>query len=260
MNFQDKLDKAVFANNSLVCIGLDPDFTKSKKGQSQFEFNKTIIDQTASLVCAFKPQIAFYAAAGLKGLEDLKKTIEYIHEKYSQIPVILDAKRGDVGHTSLMYVQEVFDVFGADAVTVNPYCGFDSIEPFFKRSDRGVFVICRTSNPSAGDFQDLMVGNESLYVKVAKQIISWNGKYPNVFLEIGATWPSEVGVLRKLTENIPFLVAGIGAQGGDLQNTLKNGLRKDGTGLIISSSRGIIYAQNPKLAAQKLKDEVNKYR
>lgn len=260
MNFQEKLDKAIFKNNSLVCVGLDPDPTKLKKGQSQFEFNKNIIDQTADLVCSFKPQFAFYAAANLNGLKDLKKTIDYIHKNYSQIPVILDAKRGDIGHTSQMYAQEVFDVFGADAVTVNPYCGFDSLEPFFKRSERGIYVICRTSNPSAGDFQDLMIGNEPLYVKVAKQIISWNGNYPNVSLEIGATWPDEIGVLRKLTKKIPFLIAGIGVQGGDLQNTLKNGLRKDGRGLIISSSRGIIYAQDPKLAAQKLKDEINKYR
>ena len=241
-------------------MGLDPDPSKLKKGQSQFEFNKKIIDQTANLVCAFKPQIAFYAAAGLKGLEDLKKTITYIHENYQNVPVILDAKRGDVGHTSEMYVKEVFDFYAADAATLNPYCGFDSLEPFFKKSDRGIFVICRTSNSSAGDFQDLMIGNESLYVKVAKQIRSWSEKYPNVFLEIGATWPDEIGVLRKLTKNMLFLIAGIGAQGGNLQNTLKNGLRKDGRGLIISASRSIIYAQDSKLAAQKLKDEINKYR
>jgi len=260
VNFQDKLDKAVSKNSSLLCVGLDPDPSKLKKGQSQFEFNKNIIDQTADLVCAFKPQVAFYAAAGLKGLGDLIKTIDYIHKHNSQIPVLLDAKRADVGHTSEMYAQEVFDVFSADAATVHPYYGLDSLEPFFKRSDRGIFVICRTSNSSAGDFQDLMIGNESLYVKVAKQIRSWSEKYPNVFLEIGATWPDEIGVLRKLTKNMLFLIAGIGAQGGNLQNTLKNGLRKDGRGLIISASRSIIYAQDSKLAAQKLKDEINKYR
>lgn len=260
MNFQDKLDKAISKNNSLVCVGLDPDPTKLKKGQSQFEFNKAIINQTADLVCCFKPQIAFYAAAGLKGLKDLKNTIDYIHKNYSKIPVILDAKRGDVGHTSEMYAQEVFDIFGADASTINPYCGFDSLEPFFKRLDRGVFVICRTSNPGAADFQSLEINDVPLYVKVAHKIVEWNKKYPNTFLEIGATWPGEIGVLRKLTKNMPFLIAGIGVQGGDLELTLKNGLRKDGKGLIISSSRAIIYAQNPKHAVQKLKDEINKYR
>ena len=260
MNFQDKLDKVITTNKSLLCVGLDPDPIKLKKGQSQFEFNKTIIDQTADLVCAFKPQIAFYAAAGLKGLGDLIKTIDYIHKHYQHIPVILDAKRADVGHTSEMYAKEVFDIYGADAITVNPYCGFDSLEPFFKRIDRGVFVICRTSNPGSADFQSLKTDNEALYVKVARKIIEWNKKYPNVFLEIGATWPDEIRVLRKLAGNMPFLIAGIGAQGGDLQNTLKNGLRKNGRGLIISASRSIIYAQDPQKEAKKIKDEINKYR
>lgn len=260
MNFQDKLDNAVSKNNSLVCVGLDPDFSKLKKGQSQFEFNKNIIDQTADLVCAFKPNIAFYGANGPQGLQDLKKTIDYIHKNYSQIPVILDAKRGDVGHTSEMYAREVFDAFGADAVTVNPYCGFDSLEPFFRRQDKGVIAICRTSNPGAADFQSLKIGDEALYIRVAHKIIEWNEKYPNVFLEIGATWPEEIGILRTLTENMPFLVAGIGAQEGNLELTLKNGLRKDGKGLIISASRSIIYAQDPNLAAQQLKDEINKHR
>ncbi len=260
MNFAAKLQHAITQNNSLLCVGLDPDYENLKGAKSQFEFNKRIIDQTAEFVCCFKPQIAFYSAAGNKGLEDLKKTIDYIHKKYSAIPVLLDAKRGDVGHTSEMYAKEVFNVFNADAVTVNPYCGFDSLEPFFKRTDRGVFVICRTSNPGATDFQDLKVGKEPLYVKVTQKIVDWNKKYPNVFLEIGATWPGESGELRTLASEMPFLIAGVGAQGGNLEGTLKNGLTKRGQGLIISSSRGIIYAQDPKSAAKKLRDEINKYR
>ena len=260
MNFQDKLDKAVFANNSLVCVGLDPDFSKLKKGQSQFEFNKTIIDQTAGLVCAFKPQIAFYAAAGLKGLKDLKKTITYIHENYQNVPVILDAKRGDVGHTSEMYAKEVFDVYGSDAVTVSPYCGFDSIEPFFKRRDKGVIVLCRTSNPSAADLQDLKVDGKPLFIKVARKVVDWDKKYKNLLMVVGATYPNEMKKIREIASKMTFLVPGVGSQSGNLQNTLKNGLRKNGTGLIISSSRGIIYAQDPKLAAQELKDEINKHR
>ena len=260
MNFQDKLDKAISKNNSLLCVGLDPDPSKLKKGQSQFEFNKNIIDQTAGLVCAFKPQIAFYAAAGLKVLEDLEKTIKYIHENYQTVPVILDAKRGDVGHTSEMYAKEVFDVYGADAVTVNPYCGFDSLEPFFNRRDKGVIVLCRTSNPSAVDFQDLRFDGEPLFIKVAKKVVDWDKKYKNLLLVVGATYTDEMKKIREITPMMTFFVPGVGSQGGNLQNTLRSGLRSDGRGLIISSSRGIIYAQNPRKAAQKLKDETNKYR
>ena len=260
MNFQDKLDKAVSKNNSLLCVGLDPDFTKLKKGQSQFEFNKKIIDQTANLVCAFKPQIAFYAAAGLKGLEDLKKTITYIHENYQNVPVLLDAKRGDVGSTSEMYVKEVFAFLKADAVTINPYLGEDSLEPFLKRRDKGIVVLCRTSNPSATDFQDLKVDGELLFIKVARKVVDWDKKYKNLLIVVGATYPNEMKMIREIASKMTFLVPGVGSQSGDLENTLKNGLRKDGRGLIISSSRDIIYAQDPKLAAQKLKDEINEYR
>ncbi len=260
MNFQEKLDKAIAKNNSLLCVGLDPDPQNLKGAKNQFEFNKKIIDQTTKFVCCFKPQYAFYAAAGVKGFEDLIKTIKYIHQNYPSVPVILDAKRGDVGHTSEMYAEEVFDVFEADAVTANPYCGFDAIEPFAKNKDKGIFVICKTSNPSAADFMDLEVDGEKLYVKVAKKIAAWNKKYPNVLLEIGATWPQEIKDVRQVAPDMLFLIAGIGTQGGDLEGTLKNGLRADKKGLIISSSRGIIYDQDPKLAAQKLEDEINKYR
>lgn len=260
MDFKTKLSKIVKNNNSLLCVGLDPDPEKLQRGKSQFDFNKIIINSTASYVCCYKPQIAFYAAAGESGLVSLKQTVDYIHKNYPDIPVLLDAKRGDVGHTSEMYAKETFDEIKADAVTVTPYCGFDSLEPFFKREDKGIFVICRTSNPGASDFQDLKIGENPLYVEVAKKIVSWNEKYPNVFLEIGATWPQEIGVLRKLAPGMPFLIAGIGAQGGDLKSTLENGLTTDGHGLIISSSRGIIYAHDPKHAAQNLRDEINKYR
>jgi len=260
VNFAEKLILAQKRNNSLLCAGLDPDPQKLKKGQSQFDFNKKIIDQTAEFVSCFKPQIAFYAAAGEEGLKSLRGTINYIHKNYPDIPVLLDAKRSDVPNTSQMYAKEVFDEIRADALTVTPYCGFDSLEPFFKRKEKGVFVICRTSNPGASDFQDLKVGKNPLYVEVAKKIISWSKKYPNVYLEIGATWPGEIGILRKLAPNMLFLIAGVGAQGGDLKATLKNGLAKNGDGLIISSSRGIIYAENPQKTAKDLKDEINSYR
>lgn len=260
MDFLAKLESATNKNNSLLCIGLDPDPKNLLGSKDQFEFNKKIIDKTADLVCTFKPQIAFYSAFGLKGIEDLKKTIDYIHNNCPTIPVILDAKRGDVGHTAEMYTKEVFDFFQADATTVNPYCGFDSVEPFFKRENKGVFIICKTSNPSAADFQDINASGQALYVHIARQVTEWNKRFPNAYIEIGATWPKEIGVLREIAKEIPFLIAGIGAQGGDLGQTLKNGLRKDKQGLIISSSRGIIYAQNPRSAALKLRDEINKYR
>ncbi len=260
MDFTSKLKKAIAKNNSLLCVGLDPDPQNLNGAKSQFEFNKKIIDRTASYVCCYKPQIAFYAAAGLDGLQNLQKTIDYLHTNYSDIPVLLDAKRGDVGHTSQMYAKEVFDVFKADAATVIPYCGFDSLEPFFNYQDRGVFVICRTSNPGAADFQDLKVGATPFYLKIAEKIVEWSKKYQNIQLEIGATWPGEIGKIRKISPELIFLVAGIGAQGGDLEGTLSNGLTKDKKGLIISSSRGIIYAQDPRKAAQNLKDEINKYR
>lgn len=260
MNFQDKLDKAISKNNSLVCVGLDPDPTKLKKGQNQFEFNKTIIDQTADLICCFKPQIAFYSATGVEGLDHLWKTIEYIHQKYQNVPVLLDAKRGDIGHTSEMYVREVFGFLNADAVTVNPYLGEDSLEPFLKRRDKGIVVLCRTSNPSAVDFQNLKVDDELLYIKVARKVVDWDKKYRNLLMVVGATFPNEMRKIRKIAPYITFLVPGVGTQNGDLGNTLKNGLRKDGKGLIISASRSIIFSKNPRKEAQKLKNEINKYR
>lgn len=267
MKFQNKLRKAISQNNSLLCVGLDPDPGKVK---DLFKFNQRIIDQTADLVCAYKPNSAFYSAVGTSGIEDLKETIDYIHKQYPQIPVILDAKRGDVGHASEMYAQEVFDYFGADAATVNPYLGEDGLEAFFKRSDKGIIVLCKTSNPSADDFQNLKADGEPFYLKITRKTIVWNKKYKNILMVIGATYPKELGKIRKLTADMTFLIPGVAAQGGDLQATLKNGLinppssssssRGSKRGLIISASRSIIYDQNPRLAAQKLKDEINKYR
>lgn len=260
MKFQDNLEKAVTRNNSLLCVGLDSDIEKLKQGETLSQFNKWIVDQTADLVCAYKPNIAFYAAAGIKGLGDLKRTVDYIHKNYPHISVILDAKRGDVGNTSEMLVKEVFDVFEADAVTVNPYLGEDALEPFFKRKDKGIIILCRTSNPSSKDLQDLKIDGEPLYVKVAKIITIWDKKYKNLLMVVGATYPSELKNIRQIAPDMTFLVPGIGAQSGELKSTLLNGLRKDGKGLIITSSRVIIYDQNPRTAAQKLRNEINKYR
>lgn len=257
MDFAAKLQKAILQNNSLLCIGLDPDPAKNK---DQFNFNKKIIDQTASLVCSYKPQFAFYGAEGTKGIENLKKTIDYIHKKYPRVPVLLDAKLGDVPHTSEMYAAEVFDFLQADGVTVNPYLGEDSLQPFLKRQDKGIAVLCRTTNPSAKDFQDLVIDGEPLYLKVARKVVAWNKKYKNLLMVVGATYPNEIKKIRHIAPEMTFLVPGVGKQGGALKETLKNGLKNNGLGLIISSSRSIIYARNPIKAAQELRDEINKYR
>lgn len=244
--FLDKLtDK--WNENKFVCIGLD---------QGNFEFDKSIIDQTHDLVSAYKPNAAFYESSGARGLEDLKKTIEYIHQNYPDIPVILDAKRGDIGNTNEEYARAIFDELGADAVTIHPYLGKKSLEPFLKRTDKGIFVLVRTSNPGAGEFQDLTVENKPLYQVVAEHITrDWNAN-GNLAVVVGATYPEELKEVRKIVGDMPILVPGIGAQGGDLEGTIKNGLNSKNMGLIISSSRGIILAPDPREAALKLHQDI----
>lgn len=272
MDFLEKLKKKITENNSLLCIGLDTDVEKIpaqlKNGaEPAFAFNKAIIDATVDLVCCFKANIAFYASQGPSGTESLINTIKYVHEQYPETPVILDAKRADTGNTSEQYAKEVFDVIGADAVTVNPYLGFDAIEPFLKRKEKGVIVLCKTSNPGAMDFQDLNIGGEPLYVRVAQKVATWHQTYGNCLLVFGATWPEELRKVRDYAPNMFFLVPGIGPQGGDLQKTLENGLSSDKSGLIIHSARAIIYASSEKDFAQrayeqavKLKNSINKYK
>jgi len=272
MDFLEKLKKAIEKNNSLLSIGLDPDLTKIPPHLQQtkdwiFEFNKGIIDTTHDLVCTYKPNIAFYSSLGVYGTQSLHKTIEYIHSEYIDIPVILDAKRGDIGNTAEKYAEEVFDVFEADAVTVSPYLGLDSLEPFLKRKEKGIIILCKTSNKSTIDFQDLEVDGNPLYIHVAEKVVEWNKTYQNCLLVTGALWPEQLKKIREIASDMFFLVPGIGTQGGDLENTLKNGLTKDKSGLIISSSRGILYASDGKdfaekarEEAQKLKDSINQYR
>lgn len=265
MNFKQKLENIVKKNNSLLCVGLDPDLEKIpkvflKKRNHIFEFNKTIVNETASLVCCYKLNIAYYASQGMKGLMSLLKTITYIHKEYADIPVILDAKRADVGHTSEQYAKEVFDVVKCDGVTVNPYFGFDSIEPFLKYKNKGIIVLCKTSNPGSAEFQNLKINKKPLYIKVAERIIAWNGKYGNCLLVVGATYPQELKEIRAIAKDMFFLIPGIGTQGGDLGKTLAYGLDRRKSGLIISSSRGIIFSENPRQEAKKLRDEINKYR
>lgn len=272
MNFFEKLTKTVEKNDSLFCVGLDTDITKIPQHLLQdddpiFRFNKEIIDATHDLVCAYKPNIAYYEAEGVKGIESLKKTVVYLQRTYADIPIICDAKRGDIGSTAEKYAENLFHYFNFDAATANPYMGFDALKPFLQYEDKGVIILVRTSNPGASDFQDLLVGNEPFYMKVAKQIVAWNQEYGNCLMVVGATWPKQLGEIRQFAPDMVFLVPGIGSQGGDLEKTVKIGLRKDKTGLIINSSRGILYvsqgedfAEQAREEAQKIRDEINIYR
>lgn len=303
MGFLEKLEKIVDKNDSLVCVGLDSDITKIPKPSEsegrqvlddrnigQFLFNKNIIDGTFDLVCSYKLNIAFYQAIGLSGLKSLKLTIDYLKKNYPEIPVIIDAKIGDIGNTNKKYGQFIFDYLKADAVTVNPYLGEEAIGPFLERKDKGIIILCRTSNPGAKEFQNLPVmvhqahhdkktsfqdhhnydshfvtpsltksDKIPLYQYVAYQVAyKWN-KNKNCLLVVGATFPQELAEVRKIVgEDIWFLVPGIGAQGGDLKAVLKAGLNKKGGGLIINSSRYIIFAKNPREQVVKLRNEINK--
>lgn len=272
MTFLNKLNSIIYKNNSLICIGLDTDINKIPKHflsdkDPVFSFNKVIIDKTHDLVCAYKPNIAFYEERGIKGFSSLKKTIDYINKKYPAIPTICDAKRADIGSTSKKYAKSVFDYFKFDSITVNPYLGEDSLMPFLEYKEKGIIILLRTSNPGSKDFQGLKVEGEKLYKKVAKQIIIWHKKYKNCLMVIGATYPLEIKEIRKMTDDIFFLVPGIGTQGGDMKKTVKYGLNSKNTGLIINISRAIMYADNSKDFADKIrlktteyKNLVNKYR
>lgn len=265
--FIERLTSSWERSNSLVCVGLDPEIERlpadiAMQPSPIFQFNKAIIDATADLVCAYKPQFAHYAA--YEAEDQLERTIEYIHRSYPGIPVILDSKRGDVGNTAVRYAIEAFERYGADAVTVNPYLGGDSLEPFLQYEDKGVIILCRTSNPGGRDLQDLDVGGRKLYQVVADMTARrWNAR-GNCLLVVGATQPRELAEVREIVGKMPFLVPGVGAQGGDVAAAVTNGQTPDGTGLIISSSRGILYAGSDenfstaaRAAAQALRDQIN---
>lgn len=267
MNFIDKLQKITLKNNSLVCVGLDPDPKLMPDKIGVADFNKAIIEATSDLVCAYKPNFAFYEALGDEGMQALKQTVKAIP---SGIPIIADAKRGDIGNTSKAYARALFEVYGFDAATINPYLGSDAVEPFIQFSDKGIFILCRTSNAGAADFQSLQCisskGTRPLFEIVADKAQEWN-KTGNVGLVVGATYPDELKIIRRKLPNMPFLIPGIGTQGGDVAATVKNGTSPQGDKAIINSSRQILYAsKGPDFAAAarkatlSLRDEINKYR
>ncbi len=270
MSFIKILSSAWKKQNSLVCVGLDPDVTRipihlRDRATPLFDFNRAIVDATADLVCAYKPQIAYYAAC--RAERELELTIDFIHQNHPGIPVILDAKRGDIGSTAEQYVTEAFERYQADAVTVNPYMGSDTLKPFLARGDKGIVVLCRTSNPGAVDFQDLVCNGEKLYQIVARKAAGeWNAN-GNVLLVVGATFPDELKQIRSIVGDMPLLVPGIGAQGGDIQAAVMSGRDSQNQGMVINSSRAIIhagkdrhFAQAAREAALVLKEIINRYR
>lgn len=262
MKFTDKLLNASRKNISWLCIGLDPDPGLMPR-MDILQFNKAIIEATCDLVCAYKPNLAFYEALGTKGFAILDKTIKHIP---GGIPVIGDAKRGDIGNTAKAYANALFSVLGFDAATVNPYLGFDSIEPFISYEDKGTLVLCRTSNRGALDFQSLSINGSPLYEIVAQKAREWNTR-GNIGLVVGATYPEELRMVRSICPEMPLLIPGIGAQGGDLASAVAGGVDARGENAIINVSRQILYAsggqdfaQAARTAAEKIRNRINDYR
>ena len=245
MNFIAKLSAAWARNDSLLCVGLDPDLARfpaqlRERPDAIVTFCKAIIDATADLACAFKPQIAYFAALGAE--PQLEEICNYLRQHYPHIPLLLDAKRGDIGATAHQYAREAYDRYGADAVTLSPYMGFDSVEPYLAWGDRGQIVLCRTSNAGGSDLQFLHVDGKPLYQHVAAMVANkWN-KNGQCALVVGATFPEELAQVRAIVGDMPLLIPGIGAQGGDIEATVKSGKTGNGAGMMISSSRAILYA------------------
>jgi len=276
MPFVERLQQSWQRSNSLLCVGLDPEpgrIPAPLQGHADavFEFCRAIVDATADLVCCFKPQIAHFAAQGAE--DALQRLIAHIHRQHPGVLVILDAKRGDIGSTAQHYATEAFERYAADAVTLNPYLGKDSLQPFLARADKGAIILCHTSNPGAADLQELAVADETggskpLYVHIAERIaLDWNANR-NCALVIGATYPQQLAQVRRAVgDEMPLLVPGVGAQGGDVAAVVHNGKNSSGTGLIVSTSRAVLYAaaderfaESARAAAAALRDQINDYR
>jgi orotidine-5'-phosphate decarboxylase len=278
MNFREKLATASIENNSLLCVGLDPD-PSMIADEFVVALNQRIIEATIDLVCAYKPNLAIYESMGKGGLLALEQTLDIIRKANPNIPIIGDGKRGDIGLCSLAYTHTLFDVYNFDAVTVNPYMGLDAVEPFLARRDKGVFILCRTSNPTGKDLQELMVvqGKSStarpLYEIVAELALSWNKENGNVGLVVGATYPEQIYRVRQICPNLPFLIPGVGWQGGNVEKAINCAIDSEGKGFIINVSRQIMYAaktprgllsvhgeavKKMRYVARQFRDEINK--
>lgn len=272
MHIIDKINNIIKKNNSLVCVGLDSDLAKipahlQNEQYPQFAFNKAIIESTHDLVCSYKPNTAFYEARGAQGILELKMTCDYLQQNYPEIVNIIDAKRADIGNTNNGYVEFVFNYLNADAITLHPYLGQEALQPFLDKQDKGCVILCRTSNAGAKEFQDLEIENKKIYQIVAEKVNrDWNVNN-NCMLVVGATYPDELKTIRQIAPNMFFLVPGIGAQGGDLEKIMQAGLDDNKSGLIINSSRGIIFADNSenfalttRMETEKLQANINQYR
>jgi orotidine-5'-phosphate decarboxylase len=275
MNFLDKLLTASREQHSLLCVGLDPqpgcfpaELRQVPVATAVLQFCRTIIEVTSPYVCAYKPNLAFFEVLGPTGMQIFQEVLSVIP---ANIPIIVDAKRGDVSNTARNYASALFDVYACDAATVNPYLGYDSVAPFLAYREKGVFLLCRTSNPGAGDFQDLLVQGEKgqlrpLYQVVAQRVQSWN-QMGNCGLVVGATYPQELRTIRSICPDMPILIPGVGAQSGDLEASVTAGVDAHGERAIVAVSRAILYASDgadyaaaAEYAAQLLRDQINEAR
>ena len=260
--FTDRLERASEAAKSLVCVGLDPDPARMPVA-SVFEFNRAIVDATAGLVCAYKPNLAFYEALGLPGLRDLEQTVAHIRSAAPGAIIIGDGKRGDIGPSAQAYAKAMFEVWGFDAITINAWGGHDTVSPFLEYADKGVFVWCRGSNPGSADFQDAQIsaadGDMPLYRSMAIACRDWDTK-GNLGLVVGATVPDQLREVRAACPDMPLLIPGVGAQGGDLEEAVRLGVDSRGRAALINSSRGIIYASSGADFAEAAAREAGKLR
>ena len=260
-----KLETRIDAGDSLLCVGLDPELAKlpstyQNQPHPLFAFCREVIDVTAPFACAFKPNTAFFEAHGAEGWRQLAMVFAHLREHHPGHFTVCDAKRADIGSTNRGFVQAVYDELGADAVTLHPYLGREALIPFLDRTDKAAIILCRTSNPGAGEFQDLRFEGAPLWQHIARSVNSaWNAN-GNCMLVVGATWPDEMQIIRSTAPELTFLVPGIGAQGGDIEATVRAGLRPDGKGLLLASSRAILYSEDPAAAARAARDAINSAR
>jgi len=264
MSIVEKYETRAKAVKSLLCIGLDSHIERipkrfQKSQTPQYDFNRWIIDQTHPYVSAYKPNTAFYEARGAQGWHELELTMTYLRHKHPDIFTVCDAKRADIGNTNQGYVQAIFDHLGFDAVTLQPYLGKEALQPFLDRADKGCIILCRTSNPGSGELQSLKTDGKPLWQLIAERVYSdWNTNN-NCMLVVGATYPDELRQIRTLVGNMTLLIPGIGVQGGHLEATVKYGVNRNGMGIMINSSRGIIFSDDPAQAARELRDGINAF-
>ncbi|MFH1891306.1 MAG: orotidine-5'-phosphate decarboxylase [Candidatus Zixiibacteriota bacterium] len=259
MKYKEKIAQLVTERKTVICVGLDTDIEKipahlKTLDNPILEFNRQIIEATSDIVCSYKPNIAFYESLGSQGWEILKKTVEAVPKS---VPVIIDAKRGDIGNTSAMYAKAIFEDLGGDAVTLSPYLGEDSLAPFIEYKDKFSFILCVTSNAGAQDFQFLEVNDRPLYHHVAESVLKWN-KNDNLGLVVGAPYPQKIKELRAISGNLPFLIPGVGAQGGDLEAAVRFGSDEGTSLVVVNNARAVLYASDGVDFAEKAREEVQK--